>query len=123
MKYCTAINCMDGRVQVPVIHFLRARFDAEFVDMITDPSPCSLLAEQSRWWVLDSIYERLALSVKCHGSRGVAVVGHVRCAANDATDYEQMCQIDQAVAHVRTRQRKVEVIGLWVDENWTVSEP
>ncbi|MHC5086790.1 MAG: carbonic anhydrase, partial [Planctomycetota bacterium] len=26
MSFCTAINCMDGRVQLPVIPFLQNRF-------------------------------------------------------------------------------------------------
>ncbi|MHA1252503.1 MAG: carbonic anhydrase, partial [Candidatus Helarchaeota archaeon] len=27
MKFCTVINCMDGRVQIPVINYLRKRFN------------------------------------------------------------------------------------------------
>ena len=35
--FATAINCMDGRVQLPVIKFLQERFKAEYVDIISEP--------------------------------------------------------------------------------------
>jgi len=34
MSYCTVINCMDGRVQLPVIKYLKERFDVDYVDSI-----------------------------------------------------------------------------------------
>jgi len=39
MEFCTAINCMDGRVQIPVISFLEERFNARYVDVISEPGP------------------------------------------------------------------------------------
>jgi len=39
MIFCTAVNCMDGRVQLPVINYLKERFSANYVDMITEPGP------------------------------------------------------------------------------------
>ena len=36
MKFVTAINCMDGRVQVPVIEWLKKEYKADDVDMITE---------------------------------------------------------------------------------------
>ena len=32
MKFCTAVTCMDGRIQLPVIAYLQKRFNAEYVD-------------------------------------------------------------------------------------------
>ena len=39
MSFCTAINCMDGRVQLPVIRFLQERFKVDYVDVISEPGP------------------------------------------------------------------------------------
>jgi hypothetical protein len=36
MSFCTAINCMDGRVQLPTITFLKKHFGIEHVDCITE---------------------------------------------------------------------------------------
>ena len=42
MRFCTVINCMDGRVQLPVIRHMKERFNAEYVDSITEPGPNNL---------------------------------------------------------------------------------
>jgi hypothetical protein len=44
--FYTAINCMDGRVQMPVINYLAARFGADFVDSVTEAGPVLYLAEK-----------------------------------------------------------------------------
>ena len=36
IRFCTVINYIDGRVQLPVIRYLQKRFDAEYVDSITE---------------------------------------------------------------------------------------
>ena len=38
-KIVTVINCLDGRSHRPVLNWLKASFDAEFVDHITEPEP------------------------------------------------------------------------------------
>jgi len=44
-KFATAINCMDGRCQLPVIEWMKKRYGVEYVDMITEPGPDGVLAE------------------------------------------------------------------------------
>ncbi len=39
MSFCTAINCMDGRTQLPVIEFLKNKLSVEYVDTVTEPGP------------------------------------------------------------------------------------
>lgn len=34
-KFATAINCMDGRVQIPVIEYIKSKYEVDYVDMIT----------------------------------------------------------------------------------------
>ena len=48
MIFCTAINCMDGRVQAPVNAYLRTRFNADYVDAVTEPGPALVLAMRLR---------------------------------------------------------------------------
>ncbi len=43
--FATAINCMDGRVQIPAIEWLKRRHQIDYVDMITEPGPNKILSE------------------------------------------------------------------------------
>jgi hypothetical protein len=45
MKFAMAIHCIDGRVQIPVIEWLRRQYGMEYIDMITEPGPERLLTE------------------------------------------------------------------------------
>ena len=122
MKFCTVITCMDGRVQLPVIKYLQDRFDIEYVDTITEPGPNLILAEQKEAALLHSIFARLKISIVKHNSIGVAVVGHYDCAGNPASEDKQIVHTEKAVELVRKQHAEIEVIGLWVDENWKVNE-
>jgi len=122
MSFSTAINCMDGRVQLPVIEYLRQRFSTEYVDTITEPGPNLILSEGDDQPLFQSIRDRLDISVNQHGSTGIAVVGHYDCAGNPASKEEQIRQIHQSIDSLRHHSGSVEIIGLWVDENWEVYE-
>ncbi len=122
MTFCTAINCMDGRVQLPVIRYLQQRFGVDYVDTITEPGPNRILAERTNSALVQSILARLNISVEKHGSRGIAVVGHHDCAGNPAFREEQVQHLAQAVEFLRGQYANMEIIGLWVNERWQVEE-
>jgi len=122
MTFCTAINCMDGRTQLPVIHFLQTRFAAENVDLITEPGPNAPLADDPYGATVRSIESRLQISIKHHHSVGIAVVGHHDCAGNPADDNQQKNQTLAAARFLRRRYTTVPVIALWLDQTWTVPE-
>ena len=122
MTFCTAINCMDGRVQLPVIRYLQQRFGVDYVDTITEPGPNRILAERTNSALVQSILARLNISVEKHGSRGIAVVGHHDCAGNPASREEQVQHLAQAVEFLRGQYANMEIIGLWVNERWQVEE-
>ncbi len=122
MSFCTAINCMDGRTQIPVVKFLQNRFGCLYVDMITEPGPNKILAEQSDSLQAKSIFDRVDISLKNHGSRQIAVAGHYDCAGNPAKRHAQELHTRQAVNTLRSRYDGIEVIGLWVNELWRVNE-
>ena len=122
MSFATAINCMDGRVQLPAIHYLKDRFGVNFIDTITEPGPNRILAEQKDKPRLSSILDRLKISIEKHGSRQVAVIGHHDCAGNPASKDEQITHIQKAAAFIRSRYPHAEVIGVWIDENQQIEE-
>ncbi len=43
--FATAINCMDGRTQEPIINYMKNKFKVDYVDMISEPGPVKALAE------------------------------------------------------------------------------
>ena len=122
MEFCTAINCMDGRVQIPVITYLKERFKVDYVDVVSEPGPNKILAEGSNQQLLESIWTRVEISITKHDSRGIAIVGHHDCAGNPVDESDQHLHTAAAVQRVRERFDSVPVIGLWVDPNWEVSE-
>ncbi len=122
MTFCTALNCIDGRIQLPVIAYLRDRFNAEFVDTITEPGMSLVLAEQDNTVLVQSILAKLKISVEKHNSVGVAIVGHHDCLVNQASKDEQIVHIQDALNYMPPQYDKIKIIGLWVDENCEVSE-
>ena len=122
MGFCSVINCMDGRVQLPVIRYLQMRFNVDYVDCITEAGPDLILSESKDTIVIQSIFDRLEISIENHQSVGVAIVGHHDCAGNPAPKEEQIKHIQKAVELLRVQFENLEIIGLWVDENWKVQE-
>lgn len=117
-KFATAINCMDGRAQLPVIESLKKKLGVDYVDMITEAGPVKALAENSDKGFLDSVRKRVLVSVGKHHSRHVAVVGHHDCAGNPLGEAEQRRQIALSLAVVRSWGLDAEILGLWVGGNW-----
>ena len=113
---------MDGRLQLPVISFLQERFNVDFVDTITEAGPNLILAEQNDQTKIKSIFERLKVSINSHYSVGIAVVGHYECAGNAASKKEQINHLHQSVQLIQDQFKNIEIIPLWVDENWHVME-
>lgn len=122
MRFCTAINCMDGRVQKPVIDYLRNRYNVDYVDMITEPGPNRILADGADWKLIESLFARVKISVEKHGSKQIAIIGHHDCAGNPAGEEEQYAHTLKAIEAVKEKYKELEVIGLWVDESWSVQE-
>ena len=122
MRFCTVINCVDGRVQLPVIKYLQQRFNADYVDSITEAGPNLILSEDENTIAAQGIFNKLEISVNKHQSVGFAIVAHHDCAGNPAPRDKQTKQVQKAVELIRQKYEDMEIIGLWVDENWEVHE-
>ena len=120
--FSTAINCMDGRVQLPVIEYMKNRYGVDYVDMVTEPGPNKILAENGNKTTIESIKRRAKISVERHNSKKIAIVGHHDCAGNPTDKETQIKQIHSSIKTVKSWGCNVQIIGLWVDENWMVCE-
>ena len=121
-RFATAINCISGRAQLPVITYIRNTQGVDYVDLITAPGVNKLLAEGIYLTTTELIKKSAEISVNGHGSRLIAIVGHHDCSGNSADKEVQWKQTLAAVRIVDSWALNARVIGLWVDEHWKVSE-
>ncbi|MFH0888196.1 MAG: carbonic anhydrase [Planctomycetota bacterium] len=120
MKFASVINCMDGRVQIPVIEWIIRQYGVNYVDMITEAGPNKILADNKNRFLLESIKKRIEISVNKHASKLIAIVGHYDCAGNPVEKDNQLQHILSAVKIVESWNFDAQIIGLWVNEKWEV---
>jgi hypothetical protein len=119
-NFGTAINCMDGRVQLPVINWMKEQFHLDYVDMITEPGPDKIMAS-GEGQLLDSIKSRVQISSKAHGSRIIVMAGHDDCAGNPVEKEQHLAQIRQSVQTIRSWNLPFEkIIGVWINKDWKI---
>lgn len=121
-KFATAVNCMDGRIQLPVIEYLKNRYGVDHVDSVTEPGPIKILTEGTNVAALESIKHRIDVSVNKHGSRSIALVGHHNCAGNPVKREFQEVQLKKSLATVKAWGFDAEIICLYVNARWVVEE-
>ena len=122
--FATAINCMDGRVQTPVADWVKIHQHVQYVDMITEAGADGLMARGTQAQ-LESIKQRVLISVNTHHSGFVAVAGHFVCAGNPVDESQHIADIRAALAVLASWQLPIQMAGLWVNE-WgyvTVIDP
>lgn len=118
LAFGTVINCMDGRVQMPVIDWMKKEYDLDAVDSITIPGADLILSREHN----SVLKERIGISVEKHGSRIIAVCGHYDCAGNPVDENGHREHIRKGVERVSKWYDKAAVIGLWIDKDWLVKK-
>lgn len=114
-KFATAINCIDGRVQMPVYNWLDLHCQVQYVDMITEPGADRVLAESSASDIY-SIRRKVDISIQGHQSQAIALIGHHDCLGNPVTKDEHWEHIRRGAQIIQSWEYWVRVIGLYVNE-------
>ena len=114
-KFCTSISCIDGRIQLPIIHWLKEKYNVSYVDTITNYAVDKLFSNKNS---IQEIKDNVLLSISTHGSKLVVISGHYDCIENPVSKKEHMIQIKNATSIIQSWDMKVEVIGVWVNEDW-----
>jgi hypothetical protein len=119
-KFGTAINCMDGRVQLPVIEWMKEKFQLDYVDMITEPGADKAVG--AGWFEkIEEIKTKALISVNKHGSRIIVIAGHDDCAGNPVSPEEHKKNVRDAVKEIQSWGLTIDkVIGLWLNKDWKV---
>ncbi|MHA2092420.1 MAG: carbonic anhydrase [Candidatus Kariarchaeaceae archaeon] len=121
MEFCTSIHCMDGRIQEPIQDYLKKSFNVKYVDTITEPGPCKIIAENKDVNAVNSILQRVKISINVHKSHLIAISGHYDCAGNPCDAEVQKEQVKQSIEYLNNLYPNAEIIGLWVDDSWKVN--
>ncbi|MDE1920871.1 MAG: hypothetical protein KGJ09_02515 [Candidatus Omnitrophica bacterium] len=108
---------MDGRVQLPVLHWIKENYPVDFVDVITEAGMDHVLADQED---IREVLRSVAISVNLNKSTMLFVVGHHDCRGNPVAENLHRQQINDAAKRLKSHWPSQQVIGLWVNEHWTV---
>ncbi len=117
-KFATSVACMDGRIQAPLMAWIKENFPVDFVDVITEPGIDRIISENQD---LDPIKKKIDISINAHKSELVIVSGHFDCAGNPVSDAEHIAQIKDGVDVISAWNPNLKVIGVWVDDSWIVN--
>jgi len=120
--FACAVNCIDGRVQDAVKNYMKDKYRVDFIDMITEPGPNKILAENSSGAIIENIKKRIEISIKHHRAKVVAIAGHFGCAGNPAKKAEQIKHLKEARKTIESFGFAVEVILLWIGGDWRTVE-
>lgn len=121
MTFCTSIHCMDGRIQEPTIRYIKDNYSIDYVDAITEPGPCKILAENKKNSLIQSIFSRTHISVHQHKSKMIFISGHYDCAGNPVNETIQREQIKKSISFINEEFPNLKIIGLWIDPAWKVN--
>ncbi len=120
MSFFTLINCIDGRVQLPLIKYLQKYYSVRYIDLVTEAGPNQILAERNDMPKVQSILDRINFSLDQHHSKGIALAGHFDCKGNAVDENTQRENIVEALKFLKGIYQDYEVIGLWVNRKYGI---
>jgi len=114
---------MDGRVQLPVIYWIKENYAADYVDMIAEPGMDGILAGENHKDI-ESILKKIDVSLKRPNLHLniIFVVGHHDCLGNPVDDETHKRQIYIAAEKLKNLRQYVKIVGLWVSDEWKVEK-
>lgn len=113
----TCLNCMDGRVQLPVLTWIKSNYPIDYVDIITEAGMDGVLAKQED---ISEILRSIKVSVNLNKSKGLFIVGHHDCRGNPVSESEHHQEVKGAVKRLKSYWPDLQVTGLWVGKTWNV---
>jgi carbonic anhydrase len=117
-KFATSVSCMDGRIQIPLINWIKENFSVDYVDTITEPGIDKLVADNTD---PESIKIKVGISINKHESELIVVSGHYDCAGNPVSNEEHITQIKKGIEVISSWNLGVKVVGVWVDDTWKIN--
>ena len=113
----TCLNCMDGRVQLPVLTWIKSNYPVDFVDVITEAGMDGVLAKQED---ISEVLRSIKVSTTLNKSTRLFIVGHHDCRGNPVGETRHREDILNAAKRLEPLWPAQEVVGLWVNDAWQV---
>ena len=85
--FFTSVGCIDGRVQKPIADFGWKKFGAKYPDTITEAGLVGLFSkDHPDKYLIDSLANKIKISLEKHKSKNIVVSGHEDCAGNPVSE-------------------------------------
>jgi len=120
-SFVTAVLCIDGRFRRCLVDWLLTHFGTDYVDLITEPGPDSLLAENPAGSRAVGVRSRLTVSHTAHQPTAIAIAGHDDCAGNPVGPDVHWEQERRAATVLRGWYPELPILALHVDSESAVS--
>lgn len=121
-RFGTAINCIDGRTQEPVIDFMKQKYNIDGVDLVTFPGVDGVISNGENSDKIALIRNAVSISIEKHRSGIIAVVGHFDCAGNPGNREHHYEDIQKAVNEVSSWSFHAQVVGFYVNDKKQIEE-
>ncbi len=119
-KFAVCLNCMDGRVHLPVIQWIKENYEVEYVDLITEPGIDGILADFNS--DINDIINKLEISVDKHESKYIFIGGHYDCLGHPVDNENHKKDVMVAVERIKNIKSSCKVIGLWISDEFSVEK-
>ena len=121
MIFATSINCIDGRIQLPVSNWIKQKYSVDYVDVITHPGSDKIIGEKNIEGISE-IKTKTLVSINAHNSKLVVISGHHDCAGNPVSKEMHLIQIKKSINIIKSWNCPVTVIGVWINDQWEIEE-
>lgn len=124
--FFTSVGCMDGRSSFAVAKWGRKKFNVEYADAITEAGLVGLLAKDHLdKYLIDSLQNKIKISLEKHKSKNVVVSGHEDCAGHPVSEEKHKEDILKAAELFGFIFPKISIIPVYVKkikDSWIVEE-
>ena len=121
MIFATSINCIDGRIQLPISNWIKQKYSIDYVDVITHPGSDKIIGEKNIEGISE-IKTKTLVSINAHNSKLVVISGHHDCAGNPVSKEMHLTQIKKSINIIKSWNCPVTVIGVWINDQWEIEE-
>ncbi|RZD44297.1 MAG: hypothetical protein CXT78_06795 [Thaumarchaeota archaeon] len=113
-SFATSLSCIDGRVQLPMLNWIKEKYLVDYIDTITAPGIDKVISDDD----IESIKKSVMISISNHKSSHIVISGHFGCAGNPVSDEEHFIQIKKSVEIINSWDLDVDIVGVWLDEKF-----
>src|SRR3989344_5998384 len=124
--FFTSVGCIDGRSECAVAKWGREKFGVKYADAITEAGPVKWLAgDHLDQYLVESIENKIKISIEKHHSKNIVISGHEDCAGNPVDEKQHKKDILKSAELIQMVFPKISVTSVYVKRarnSWMVEE-